>query len=112
MGFNKAYWSKPIHVTKPKRNREGIDVRGGQLWGTDVYTDDSDLVAVLMHTGYCRPTAAAPPPAIQELRATVRVLPPQDLRACIWWKWKMRFTRNISAKLVSNFCFGTLTHTP
>ncbi|GAB4855777.1 hypothetical protein Ancab_024422 [Ancistrocladus abbreviatus] len=53
-------------------------VRGGQLWGTDVYTDDSDLVAVLMHTGYCRPTATSPPSAIQELRATIRVLPPQD----------------------------------
>ncbi|KAL5982936.1 hypothetical protein ACLOJK_017015 [Asimina triloba] len=52
-------------------------VRGGQLWGTDIYTDDSDLVAVLMHTGYCRPTAS-PPPAIHELRATIRVLPPQD----------------------------------
>ncbi|KAG5078379.1 hypothetical protein AAZX31_20G200800 [Glycine max] len=53
-------------------------VRGGQLWGTDVYTYDSDLVAVLMHTGYCRPTASPPHAAIQELRATVRVLPPQD----------------------------------
>ncbi|KAK7268995.1 hypothetical protein RIF29_21709 [Crotalaria pallida] len=53
-------------------------VRGGQLWGTDVYTYDSDLVAVLMHTGYCRPTASPPPAAIQELRATIRVLPPQD----------------------------------
>ncbi|XP_010674314.2 uncharacterized protein LOC104890503 [Beta vulgaris subsp. vulgaris] len=61
------------HVTATNRQ-----VRGGQLWGTDIYTDDSDLVAVLMHTGYCRPTASPPPAAIQELRATVRVLPPQD----------------------------------
>ncbi|CAA6673598.1 unnamed protein product [Spirodela intermedia] len=60
------------HVTATNRQ-----VRGGQLWGTDVYTDDSDLVAVLMHTGYCRPTASLPPPTIQELRATIRVLPPQ-----------------------------------
>ncbi|KAL3633196.1 hypothetical protein CASFOL_022958 [Castilleja foliolosa] len=60
------------HVTATNRQ-----VRGGQLWGTDVYTVDSDLVAVLMHTGYCRPTAS-PPPATQELRATIRVLPPQD----------------------------------
>ena len=22
-----------------------MQVRGGQLWGTDIYTDDSDLVA-------------------------------------------------------------------
>ncbi|XP_042021028.1 uncharacterized protein LOC121768556 [Salvia splendens] len=53
-------------------------VRGGQLWGTDVYTVDSDLVAVLMHTGYCRPTASPPSSTTQELRATIRVLPPQD----------------------------------
>eukprot|EP00249_Psilotum_nudum_P017173 c26193_g1_i1 orf=586-1716(-) len=53
-------------------------VRGSQLWGTDVYTDDSDLVAVLMHTGYYRPTPSPPPPSILELRAIVRVLPPQD----------------------------------
>lgn len=61
------------HVSATNRQ-----VKGGQLWGTDIYTDDSDLVAVLMHTGYCRPTASPPPPAIQELRATVVVLPPQD----------------------------------
>ncbi|XP_019452366.1 PREDICTED: uncharacterized protein LOC109354365 [Lupinus angustifolius] len=61
------------HVTATNRQ-----VRGGQLWGTDVYTYDSDLVAVLMHTGYCRPTASPPPAAIQELRATIRVLPSQD----------------------------------
>lgn len=61
------------HVTATNRQ-----VRGGQLWGTDVYTVDSDLVSVLMHTGYCRPTASPPPSATQELRATIRVLPPQD----------------------------------
>ncbi|XP_022896910.1 uncharacterized protein LOC111410678 [Olea europaea var. sylvestris] len=61
------------HVTATNRQ-----VRGGQLWGTDIYTVDSDLVAVLMHAGYCRPTASPPPSAAQELRATIRVLPPQD----------------------------------
>ncbi|KAF7813355.1 zinc finger CCCH domain-containing protein 13-like isoform X1 [Senna tora] len=61
------------HVTASNRQ-----VRGGQLWGTDVYTYDSDLVAVLMHTGYCRPTASQPTAAIQELCATIRVLPPQE----------------------------------
>lgn len=53
-------------------------VRGAQLWGTDVYTNDSDLVAVLMHTGYCCPTSTPPPSAIHELRTTVQVLPPQE----------------------------------
>ncbi|WJX19518.1 hypothetical protein P8452_09201 [Trifolium repens] len=55
----------------------------GQRWpaleGTDVYTYDSDLVAVVMHTGYCRPTASPPSAAaIQEFHATIRVLPPKD----------------------------------
>jgi hypothetical protein len=27
-------------------------VRARQLWGSDIYTDDSDLVVVLMHAGY------------------------------------------------------------
>ncbi|KAK1300630.1 hypothetical protein QJS10_CPB13g00891 [Acorus calamus] len=61
------------HVTATNRQ-----VRGGQLWGTDIYTHDSDLVAVLMHTGYCRPSSSPPPGAIQELKATIRVLPPQN----------------------------------
>ncbi|URD81319.1 Histone deacetylation protein Rxt3 [Musa troglodytarum] len=53
-------------------------VKGAQLWGTDIYTNDSDLVAVLMHTGYISPTSSRPPSSIQELRATVRVLPSED----------------------------------
>lgn len=31
-----------------------------QLWGTDEYTDDSDLVAVLVHTGHVKLKAAPP----------------------------------------------------
>ncbi|KAL2635097.1 hypothetical protein R1flu_006576 [Riccia fluitans] len=53
-------------------------VQGSQLWGTDVYTDDSDLVAVLMHTGYYIPNANSPPSSILEIRATIRILPPQE----------------------------------
>ncbi|KAK9180644.1 hypothetical protein WN944_023777 [Citrus x changshan-huyou] len=41
-------------------------VRGSQLWGINIYTDDFDLVA-----GYCLPTASPPLSAIQELRATI-----------------------------------------
>ncbi|CAI5465830.1 unnamed protein product [Closterium sp. Yama58-4] len=55
----------------------GPGVRSRQLWGTDVYTDDSDIVAVLMHVGYITPVSVPPPASIAELRATIRVLPPQ-----------------------------------
>ena len=46
-------------------------VRGHQLWGTDVYTSDSDLVAVLMHCGYYVPSLQVPP-SLLEIRARVR----------------------------------------
>ncbi|GBC09087.1 hypothetical protein RclHR1_00860025 [Rhizophagus clarus] len=54
-------------------------VRKHFLWGTDVYSDDSDVVAVLIHTGHY-----TPPPPISEwtptypdhdLCVTIRVLP-------------------------------------
>ena len=46
-------------------------VRGHQLWGTDVYTSDSDVVAVLMHCGYYVPSLQVPP-SLYEIRARVR----------------------------------------
>ena len=36
-------------------------VRARQLWGNEIYTQDSDLVAVLMHLGYYNHVLAAPP---------------------------------------------------
>nr|XP_027074757.1 uncharacterized protein LOC113698963 isoform X2 [Coffea arabica] len=66
-------WIPSEHVSAANRQ-----VRGNQLWGTDIYTDDSDLVAVLMHTGYCHATASQPEATIQELRVAIRVLPPQE----------------------------------
>ncbi|KAI3434832.1 hypothetical protein D9Q98_002887 [Chlorella vulgaris] len=49
-------------------------VRARQLWGTDVYTEDSDLVAVLMHCGYWYHSLTHPPAQVAEVRA---VLQPQ-----------------------------------
>mmetsp|Transcript_36913 Transcript_36913/g.61169 ORF Transcript_36913/g.61169 Transcript_36913/m.61169 type:complete len:322 (-) Transcript_36913:240-1205(-) len=45
-----------------------------QLWGTDVYSDDSDLVAVLVHTGHVKLKTAAPK---SPLLITLRVCPAQ-----------------------------------
>lgn len=39
-------------------NSEGVRQR--QLWGTEEYTDDSDLVAMLIQTGHFMPPAARP----------------------------------------------------
>jgi hypothetical protein len=50
-------------------------VRSRQLWGSDVYTSDSDLVAVLMHYGYIFHTIPQPIPNVAEIRVVVRPLP-------------------------------------
>lgn len=47
-------------------------VRARQLWGTNIYTDDSDIVAVLMHTGYYSNSASSPPATVKEFVAVVR----------------------------------------
>jgi len=45
-----------VEVLLPARflTGETKQVKLRQLWGTDVYTDDSDLVAVLVHTGHIK----------------------------------------------------------
>jgi hypothetical protein len=52
-------------------------VKSRQLWGDGVYTDDSDLVAVLMHAGYYAATTALNPPQVAAFHAVVELLPPQ-----------------------------------
>ncbi|CAL5220855.1 g2940 [Coccomyxa viridis] len=52
-------------------------VRARQLWGNEIYTQDSDLVAVLMHLGYYNHVLAAPPVNALEIRAVIQPLPPQ-----------------------------------
>jgi len=61
-----------VEVLLPARylTCDGKTVKLRQLWGTDVYTDDSDLVAVLVHTGHVKLKAAAPKsPMLVSLRA-------------------------------------------
>jgi Histone deacetylation protein Rxt3 len=40
-------------------------VRARQLWGSDVYTEDSDLVAALMHSGFYSISLPACPPTVR-----------------------------------------------
>jgi hypothetical protein len=47
-------------------------VKSRQLWGDGVYTDDSDLVAVLMHAGYYAANTAANPPQVRGLRCAAQ----------------------------------------
>lgn len=42
-------------------------VRARQLWGSDVYTEDSDLVAALMHSGFYSISLNQCPPTVRPL---------------------------------------------
>ncbi|CAK0783186.1 hypothetical protein CVIRNUC_006385 [Coccomyxa viridis] len=52
-------------------------VRARQLWGNEIYTQDSDLVAVIMHLGYYNHSIASPPAGALEIRAVIQPLAPQ-----------------------------------
>ena len=47
-----------IKVGREWMGRSNPKLRHRQLWGTDMYTDDSDIVAILVHTGYLYPPSA------------------------------------------------------
>lgn len=55
-----------------------LQVKSRQLWGEDTYTDDSDLVAVLLHLGYYASSNVVCNPMISRFYAQVTLLPPQE----------------------------------
>jgi hypothetical protein len=90
----------PAH-SLTSQNRQ---VRSRQLWGSDIYTSDSDLVAVLMHYGYIHhtgefgarqshatvpipklPKTAPWPPPRSPLIPRPSVSPPQCPSPCATW---------------------------
>lgn len=70
----KSRMNSLVEVLLPARyliaDHKQVKVR--QLWGTDTYTDDSDLVAVLVHTGHVKLKATAPK---MPLLVSLRVCP-------------------------------------
>ena len=66
-----------VEVLLPSKylSGEGKPVKLNQLWGTDVYSDDSDLVAVLVHTGHLKLKSSTPKTT---LLVSLRVCPPPD----------------------------------
>lgn len=52
-------------------------VKSRQLWGKDVYTDDSDLVAVLLHLGYYASNNVAPNSLVSRFYAQILLGPKQ-----------------------------------
>ena len=57
-----------------------LQVRARQVWGNDVYTEDSDVVAVLMHTGYYSIAQPHAPVSIAEVDRTSHAALPHEHR--------------------------------
>lgn len=55
-----------------------VQVKSRQLWGDEVYTDDSDVVAVLLHLGYYASSNVTCNPLISRFYAQINLLPPQE----------------------------------
>ena len=64
------------------------------MWGTDVYTDDSDIVCAVMHCGYYNASLKKPVAMVSEMRVVIQLLPPQieypvfvrnGIRSRAWW---------------------------
>lgn len=55
-----------------------LQVKSRQLWGEDIYTDDSDLVAVLLHLGYYASNNTASNPLVSRFYAQISLLPAQE----------------------------------
>jgi hypothetical protein len=65
----------------PGRPVRGAQVRARQLWGNIVYTQDSDLVAVLMHNGFYNHALQQPPAGMAEARRPRVPAPPMPCAA-------------------------------
>ena len=69
-----------------------VEVKARHLWGCDVYTDDSDVVAALMHCGFHEAAKAHNPPGApgsrvpsrSEARAASGRRPPSCMRMGLW----------------------------
>jgi hypothetical protein len=68
----------PVTRPHPPPAPARAQVKARHLWGDTVYTDDSDLVSVLMHMGYFCNTITHPPPQMSEVHAVLELLPPRD----------------------------------
>lgn len=70
------YWNSIVQVRLARRfiSKNHDLVRRRAVWGTSIYTDDSDLVAALYHEGYFEPDSKLD--EASDLLVSVRVLPP------------------------------------
>ena len=109
-------WTWPqVRIPANAITSSNPQVRARQLWGADVYTEDSDLVAVLMHTGHYTVSVHHAPASLAEVncrKAAVIIHPLLKLASEIRRQgWARCNYRQIRAYLPPNrrtICLHTL----
>lgn len=85
-----------VQIRIPTQNLQATfsEVKGRHVWGTDVYTDDSDIVCAVMHCGYYNASLKKPVAMVSEMRVVIQLLHPQTeypvfvrngIRSRAWW---------------------------
>lgn len=85
-----------MQIRIPTQNLQATfsEVKGRHVWGTDVYTDDSDIVCAVMHCGYYNASLKKPVAMVSEMRVVIQLLHPQTeypvfvrngIRSRAWW---------------------------
>lgn len=77
-------------------------MRARQLWGNIVYTQDSDLVAVLMHNGFYNHSLQQPPASMAEVP-----IPCLDFKAPYWGRGDL-----VAVLMHTGFCDRLLQQPP
>ena len=95
-----SLWYTPycleVQIRIPTQNLQATfsEVKGRHVWGTDVYTDDSDIVCAVMHCGYYNASLKKPVSMVSEMKVVIQLLPPQTeypvfvrngIRSRAWW---------------------------
>ena len=94
------------------------EVKGRHVWGTDIYTDDSNLICALMHCGYYNAALKKPVAAVAEMNVVIQLMPPQQtypnytrngIRPRAWWVGGTTCSYKVQLRSVQFFAFGVVT---
>ena len=82
----------------------------GRVWGTDIYTDDSDIVCAVMHCGFYNASLKKPVGGVDEMKVVIQLLPPQQeyplfvrnsIRSRAWWGGGTSCSYKVNAVIAS-----------
>ncbi|KAJ3395315.1 transcriptional regulatory protein rxt3 [Entophlyctis sp. JEL0112] len=85
-----------------------LGVKARALWGTDIYTDDSDIVAVIIHSGFYRPADC--PPLLHHVTTTTAII--DDFKDAVLSRKKESQSENFDPSTQSATAGASSTEAP